>query len=73
MEAGRDCIARLKSVLSLSAVPSNTSQNSEKGPGAKNGKINSSERMFEEKLAIFSMVKITEELRIGKSESKRKK
>lgn len=29
--------------------------------------------MFEEKLAIFSTVKITEELRIGKSESKRKK
>ena len=32
---------------SLSSVPHNTLQNSEKGPGAKNGKINSSEREFE--------------------------
>ena len=47
MEAGSDCVARLKSVLSLSSVPHNTLQNSENGPGAKKGKINSSERVFE--------------------------
>lgn len=46
-------------------------QNSEKGLGAKNEKINSSERVCENKLAIFSTVKITEELRLGKLESKR--
>lgn len=66
MEAGRDCIARLKSVLSLSSVPQNTLQNSEKGPGANDGKINSSGRACEEKLAILSTVKIIEELRLGK-------
>lgn len=46
-------------------------QNSEKGPGAKNEKINSSERACEKKLAILLTVKITEELRLGKLESKR--
>lgn len=53
MEAGSDCIARLKSVLSLSSVPHNTLQNSENGPGAKNGKINSSDRVFEKKTSHF--------------------
>lgn len=68
MGAGRSSIARLKSVVSLSSVPRNTLQNSEKGPGAKNGKINSPERMSEEKRATFSNVKRRAENKKDKKE-----
>lgn len=72
MGAGRGCTARLKSAVALSSVPHNTVQNSEKGPGAKNGKINSSERLSEGKLAIFSNVNRRAENRKDKKEKKKK-
>lgn len=69
MEAGSGLHCMLKISALLSSVPI-TLQNSENGPGAKNGKINSSERVFE-KTSHFLNCEENRKLRIGKAENKR--